>query len=145
MHKQASHWLIGTAARCLSSMATAETLTITVAAIADDAGHVLIELLNSQEAYEDSGSPVQQWSVSVSGNNEITVEAADIAPGTYGVRAMHHINDNVSMDTNLIGMPREAYGVSNNARGNFGPAKWKDIAFTLTGDTHIDIHLVDPR
>jgi uncharacterized protein (DUF2141 family) len=53
----------------------------------------------------------------------------DLTPGTYGISAFHDRNDNQKLDTNLIGVPVEDYGASNNARGVFGPPKFDDARF----------------
>ena len=53
----------------------------------------------------------------------------DLPPGTYGISAFHDKNDNQKLDTNLIGVPVEDYGASNNARGVFGPPKFDDARF----------------
>ncbi len=39
-----------------------------------------------------------------------------LQPGTYAVRLMHDENDNGKLDRNLVGMPTEGYGFSNNPR-----------------------------
>ena len=37
----------------------------------------------------------------------------------------------------MVGMPKEPWGMSNNARGNFGPPKFEDARFELKGDTSL--------
>jgi uncharacterized protein (DUF2141 family) len=59
----------------------------------------------------------------------------DVAPGTYGISAFHDQNDNQKLDTNLIGVPVEDYGASNNARGVFGPPSFDDARFAYTDGT----------
>ena len=44
------------------------------------------------------------------------------------------------LNRNLLGIPREPYGFSNNARGSFEPAKWEDAKFVVTtAATEIEI------
>lgn len=62
-----------------------------------------------------------------------TVEAVPF--GTYAVRLYHDENDNGELDTNVFGVPREAYGFSNNARGRFGPPNFEEAAFTVESDS----------
>ena len=56
----------------------------------------------------------------------------DIPRGVYAISLFHDENDNGAMDTNFVGIPKEAYGCSNNARGFMGPPKWKDAKFEIT-------------
>jgi uncharacterized protein (DUF2141 family) len=58
-----------------------------------------------------------------------------VAPGTYAISAFHDQNDNHKLDTNLIGVPVEDYGTSNNARGVFGPPNFDDARFEYKDGT----------
>jgi uncharacterized protein (DUF2141 family) len=74
------------------------------------------------------------------GENTITGDQAavtftGIPFGTYGVGAFHDENDNGKMDTNFVGVPKEGYGASNDARGSFGPPSFEDAAFTVDRET----------
>ena len=42
---------------------------------------------------------------------------------------------------NMVGMPTEPWGFSNNAVGNFGPPGWSDISFDLGSTALIEIEL----
>lgn len=53
--------------------------------------------------------------------------------GTYAVGIFHDENRNGVMDTNLIGVPREGYGASRDARGRLGPPRFQDAAFEHDG------------
>ena len=45
------------------------------------------------------------------------------------------------MDTNFLGMPKEGYGVSNNARNRFGPPSFKDAKFTVDANNSIKLSI----
>lgn len=60
---------------------------------------------------------------------EIRLE--DIPYGKYGLAIIHDENENYKLDTNFLGIPKEGYGFSNNARGRFGPPDYSDTAFIL--------------
>jgi len=47
----------------------------------------------------------------------------------YAVSVFHDENYNGKLDTNLLGIPREGVGASNDARGNFRPPKFGAAAF----------------
>jgi len=65
---------------------------------------------------------------------------SDLADGQYAVKVFHDENGNHSLDTNMLGVPSEGYGFSNNA-GSFGPASFKDASFSLQADAQITIHI----
>ena len=56
---------------------------------------------------------------------------AGLAPGKYAIAAFHDEDRDGDLDTNLLGMPTEGYGFSNEARGTFGPPGFDAAAFTI--------------
>ncbi len=63
----------------------------------------------------------------------------DLKAGKYAVQVMHDENENGKLDVNFFGIPTEAYGFSNNARGAFGPPKLEDQLFELEDSKTITI------
>ena len=54
-----------------------------------------------------------------------------LPPGAYAVSLYQDLNGNHRLDHNLLGIPREPVGASNNPRGRFGPPRFADCAFQL--------------
>lgn len=52
--------------------------------------------------------------------------------GEYAIAVFHDKNGNGEMDRNFIGLPKEPYGFSNNARGTFGPPKWEKAKVSIS-------------
>lgn len=52
-----------------------------------------------------------------------------LPPGTYAVAVLHDEDGDGALDTNVLGIPTEGVGASNNAR-NLGPPSFEDAAFT---------------
>ena len=66
----------------------------------------------------------------------------NLAPGDYAVELFHDENGNGKLDTGFMGIPSEGYGASNDAPEKFGPPKYADAKFTVTGDQILTIHMV---
>jgi uncharacterized protein (DUF2141 family) len=66
-------------------------------------------------------------------NTQARCDFADIPPGTYALAVIHDENMNGKLDTNLLGIPREGYGFSNNARVLLGPPSFSDASFAYDG------------
>lgn len=49
--------------------------------------------------------------------------------GSYAISGFQDFDGNGIMSGNFLGIPKEPFGFSNNARGKFGPPKWKDAVF----------------
>jgi uncharacterized protein (DUF2141 family) len=65
----------------------------------------------------------------------VTWRINDVPYGDYGVAVFHDENSNGKMDKNVLGIPLEPYGFSNNVRITFGPPKWEEAKFTVKGST----------
>ena len=63
---------------------------------------------------------------------EVLATFKDLSFGTYGLSLYHDVNGNGELDTNFMGIPKEPYGFSNNARGTFGPPKYTAAQFEYT-------------
>lgn len=62
---------------------------------------------------------------------ETVVTVRDVPPGTWAVLSYQDVNDNGELDRNVIGIPKENYGFSRDARGRFGPPSFEDAAFEV--------------
>ena len=96
-------------------------------------GSVIIALCNSDENYKNHKSPFIGKSVSIDKNTAI-IEFDDLPFGEYAIKAFHDEDANNDLNTNFLGIPVEDYGLSNNARGIFGPPSWEDTKFILSKD-----------
>lgn len=76
------------------------------------------------------------------GTQELRIDA-ELPPGNYAVSVYEDLNGNHKLDHNLLGIPREPVGVSNNPAGHMGPPRFKDCLFHLgTAAQTITINLV---
>jgi uncharacterized protein (DUF2141 family) len=65
----------------------------------------------------------------------------NVPVGMYAVAAYHDINMNERMDTNIIGLPREPYGFSNDV-GRRGPPNFRTAQVPVNPpETTIDVRL----
>ncbi|RLA75165.1 MAG: DUF2141 domain-containing protein [Epsilonproteobacteria bacterium] len=66
----------------------------------------------------------------------------NIPDGTYAVAVFHDENQNKILDKNFFGIPKEAYGFSNNIRPMFRGANFDESKFVLKNKKKIIIKLV---
>lgn len=104
------------------------TVEVSIRDFDHDSGHVRVGLYNDENNFlEKTYKSVKMEIV----NKQATVTFTDIPDGTYAISCYHDEDDNGQLNM-LMGMiPSEPYGTSNNARGFFGPPKWKDARFEL--------------
>src|SRR4051794_28948730 len=63
--------------------------------------------------------------------------------GEVAVSMFHDENSNNSLDRNFLGIPKEGWGASRDAKANFGPPSYKDARLRLGPGEHkqIAIHV----
>ncbi|WP_077003474.1 DUF2141 domain-containing protein [Variovorax sp. KK3] len=64
-----------------------------------------------------------------------------LAPGRYALRVFADENGNGKLDTNLMGLPTERYGFSNDAKGNRAAPAFDAAALQVDADLQAVIHL----
>jgi uncharacterized protein (DUF2141 family) len=66
-----------------------------------------------------------------------TCDFAGVAPGTYALAVIHDENRDGELATNLMGMPKEGYGFSNDAKGTLGAPSFEAASFSYNGQSLI--------
>ena len=73
----------------------------------------------------------------------VTVQFYNLVLGAYAIAIHHDENSDGEMNTNFIGLPKEGYGFSNNAKVNFAAPAFEAAAFNLdVGDKSIRLRVV---
>ncbi|MDK2126455.1 DUF2141 domain-containing protein [Parachitinimonas caeni] len=120
----------------LVSGAQAAALKVEVAELKNSQGKLLIAVYGSQQYLS---KPLAQRRLDASAGR-MQVSLTDVPVGELAVVVIHDENDNRKLDRNDVGMPTEAYGFSNDARGWMGPPKF-DQAKVRVGETGASIHI----
>lgn len=109
---------------------TDETVNVTVNILNlnSNNGKVFVGLYKTKESFLNKGYKYLSTEIK---NNTSTVTFKDVPNGVYAISMYHDENDNDKMDSNFLGIPKEDYGCSNNAKGFMGPPKWEDAKFVV--------------
>ncbi len=110
------------------------TITVTVA-LRGTGGNVLLSLHNEETFMKN---PLDAASSEIKGGKAVFTFSG-LEPGEYALIALHDKNDNKRMDFEPSGMPKEAFGTSNNVM-LMGPPQWNDAKFEV-GTTTIDMEI----
>jgi len=122
----------------LSRSVYAAELTVNIGDIEQGKGHVLVGLYAGNDNYQ-SGKAIKHSKVKADKKNE-SVTFKDLADGEYAIKMYQDENDNNKLDTNMMGIPKEGYGFSNNV-GMFGQPEYKEAKFTVKDNTVIEVDL----
>ena len=117
------------AAACAT--ASAATLEIEIEGIAAREGQILIAVYDQAEGWLKKPVRGLRHVISAQGDGgPLRLRLDDLPEGEYAISVLHDANSNGRMDKNLVGMPTESYGFSNNAAGSFGPPKFDQAVLT---------------
>jgi uncharacterized protein (DUF2141 family) len=120
------------------SLVSAADIKVRIVGLEAGGGEVWAALFANAEAYA-ADDRSQGHAVSAEGGS-VEVVFTDLAPGTYGISVFQDVNSNEKIDTNFLGIPKERYGFSNNARGSFGPPDFEQFSFVV-GDESIVLEI----
>lgn len=125
---------------CICLSAQSEELTVKVTGIKKNKGEVVCALFKTADGFPiDLSKPQTIWLAADS--DEVTCKFTDITIGNYAVSVAHDENTNKKVDTNFVGMPTEAWGVSNNIRPLMRAPRWNEAQFTLATDEKKNINI----
>ena len=122
------------AVACMAALiapAYAADLTVEIKGLTSANGKVLISLYDKADGWMKRGLKTGGTAAQKEG---VTYEFKDLPMGEYAISVHHDENGNGKFDTNLVGMPIEPYGFSNDAMGNFGPPTFEQAKFKLDAD-----------
>ena len=109
--------------------ALATELTFEINGIEGAEGVVMVALYDEANYLK---KPIKGQRVKADGK-AVSGTFGDVPPGIYAVIAFHDENGNGKLDKNLVGIPTEKLGYSNNAKGLFGPASFADSKVEVNG------------
>jgi uncharacterized protein (DUF2141 family) len=114
------------AASWLAPLAQAGELTVTISDIRSNKGQLLVAVMSSDAAWNDQAKPVAVRKLPAT--ESPMVLKLELPAGSYAVQVLHDENDNGKLDANLMGIPTEGYGFSNNPqvmrRAHFDEARF---------------------
>lgn len=117
--------------------ANAAELHIEVTGARGTDGHVAIALFAAPGVGFpfDEGLAAQRVRVPIDSSSGLCATTiSDLPEGDYAVAVYHDDNDSGKLETNLLGMPKKAYGFSNNPKRLMRAAHFDEARFELPKD-----------
>ncbi|MCB9682493.1 MAG: DUF2141 domain-containing protein [Alphaproteobacteria bacterium] len=130
----ATAWLL--TAGLGSAPAWAGTLVVQVHGVATTDGQLLVALYDAAhaDAYPTRPDAAVLKDVVAPVVPVTTLTFLDVPDGTYAAVVVHDVNGNGDLDTRpIFPIPTEPIGASRDAKGRFGPPKFRDARFAVAG------------
>ena len=119
----------------------AANLTVTVEQVRNSKGEIRFSIFNVPSQFPQ-GNELDSKDVPAQ-LGFVTVQFYNLVLGAYAIAIHHDENSDGEMNTNFIGLPKEGYGFSNNAKVNFAAPAFEAAAFNLdVGDKSIRLRVV---
>ncbi len=116
------------AALSLAPGARAATVEVTVAGVRNGLGEVRVAICTEDEFLQPTCTHIGQ---APARDGDVVVRIEGVPPGTWAAQAFHDEDRDGKIGRNLLGIPTEGLGFSNDARFRFGPPSFADAAFQL--------------
>jgi uncharacterized protein (DUF2141 family) len=114
-------------------------LTVKISGLSPGKGAITVSVFDGQAAFLKEPAITETLPVGAASDIEIPFE---LPTGRYAISVTYDLNRNGKIDTNLLGIPTEPYGFSNNPSTLFGPPSFADAAIEHSGaGINIDIDL----
>ncbi len=107
----------------------AGTIIIRITGLDPPSGVLRLALYDSRKSYEERRDPIRSAAVEIAGT-EAVIKFDGLPPGSYAVMMYHDTNRNNKFDR-ILGLPKEQYGFSNNARPGLGPPDFDKVKFPV--------------
>ena len=117
-----------TAAGLAAFQAHAGRVEIAVTGVTEARGHVRVELC-TKDTFLTSTCPYQGQAPATVGSTVVRI--AEVPPGEYAAQVFHDETDQGVVHQNLLGIPREKIGFSNNAPVRLRGPRFTDAAFSV--------------
>jgi uncharacterized protein (DUF2141 family) len=92
---------------------------------------------NAKKAYKTLIVPVQN-------QQKEQIIKFQLPEGQYAISVFADENNNQKLDTNILGIPKESFGFSQNPRITFGPPTFQESEFLVDSNpTYLDIKLIN--
>ena len=116
------------------------TVSANVGPLRNNRGSVGCRLYQSAEGFPRTAKGTTSRRVKVTGAST-QCKFERLPPGTYAIAVHHDENDNRKLDTNLIGIPLEGYGVSNNRVPALSAPSWEESKFVVESGKTVELSI----
>jgi uncharacterized protein (DUF2141 family) len=115
-----------------SFMAQAEVVALKISHLNASQGQIGVAVFNDPDAFPDGDKKTvfrRFFPIPVNSNEmELTL---DLRPGSYAMAVFLDENKNQKLDTNMIGVPTEKFGFSQNPKILFGAPNFSESEFEV--------------
>ena len=128
----------------LSLSSFGATVNLRFTQTADKSGKIFVAVFDDARAFpKDHTNVFLKKLVPVTSSQTETSTTIDLPPGNYAIAIFLDENGNEKLDTNMLGIPKERFGFSNNRRIITGPPSFGEAEIEVKdGQNNFIINLI---
>jgi uncharacterized protein (DUF2141 family) len=107
------------------------TIIVRVIAFRSASGDIQLSLYNKAERFPDMDMRMVTKKTSVINKSVVEVKFENVPFGTYAIAGLHDENRSGDMDYSWVGLPKEGYCFSNDAKPFLSPPSFSEAQFKL--------------
>lgn len=117
-------------ARAQPKQATGQVI-VEIVGLHSDKGRVLVALYCGEAGFPGEIKKACASQVTRTQGKRARLVFDGIAAGEFAVSMFHDENANATLDRNFLGIPKEGWGTSRDAKASFGPPSYSDARVLL--------------
>jgi uncharacterized protein (DUF2141 family) len=111
-------------------------VTVEIVGLHSAQGRVLVAMYCGEEGFPSEFKKTCANKVVNAQKGRMRVQFDAVPAGEFAISMFHDENSNKTLDTNFLGMPKEGWGTSRDAKANFGPPSYSDARVLLAAGEH---------
>ena len=116
------------------------TLSVNVSGVKTSDGKISVAVYDTSEGFLKFDK-VYMGTSTLAQKGTTNVIIGDLPDGEYALAVFHDKNANDELDTNWLGIPKEAIGFSKGKMKTFGPPRFEECAMKVETDAEITIKI----
>lgn len=106
-------------------------LTVLISNVKAPKGEVAIAIYKNQETFLVKKQQAFLKRGTVSSTGTVSMQFTNLPHGDYAIAIYHDVNNNKELDKNMLGIPSEPYGFSNNIVPTFRVPTFDEARFSF--------------
>lgn len=107
------------------------SINITVNNVKSSKGIIKVCIFNTEKDFPEKTNLAVKCVNTTATKGVMQIKIEGIASGNYAIAVHHDENSDGKFNTNFFGIPKEASGASNGAKGKMGPPKYSDAVIAI--------------
>jgi len=122
----------------MTQLGWSQSMEVVIKNVDASVGNIAVALFSNEADFLKKRFAAQKVKA---GKGEVRLVFENIPAGKYALSAYHDANVNGELDKNMIGIPKEGFGFSNDAMGMFGPPDFEKASFDWKGGQTLSLTL----